>query len=484
MKRTPRTKGPLYVRIAESLIRQMTQGALRPGDRAPSLRQLSREQRVSVSTALQAYLWLESRGYLEPRPQSGFYVRTPSSTLIPEPESEAGRPRPAVLDAGGVLASMMEAARDPGHIPFGPSIASPELFPNRKLNLILQRIVRSRPLHSTGYDFPPGVESLRRQISRRSISMGCSFGPRDVTITSGAADAINLSLRAVARAGDVVAVEGPTYFGILGSVASLGMKVVEIPTHPQDGMNLNELERSIRKHQVKACIAMTNCHNPLGFVTRDEYKKALVELISRSGVVLIEDDIYADLAFDGPRPRTAKSFDHDDSVILCSSFSKILSPGYRIGWVVGGRFRPEIERLQFLSTMAAPSLQQYVIAEFLESGGYDRHVKRLRTNLASQVDEVRRAAAKYFPEGTRISRPAGGYVLWVQLPGKIDTVELYQAALAEHITILPGAIFSSTGRYKNYMRLNCGHRWSEVHDKALLTLGRLCDRALARVGRA
>ena len=480
MTRAAKGKGPLYVRIAESLIRQMAQGALRPGDRAPSLRQLSREQRVSISTALQAYLWLESRGYLEPRPQSGFYVRTPFSTLIPEPESEVGRVRPAVLGADGVFASMMEAARDPGQLAFGPSIASPELFPNRKLNLILQRVVRSRPLHSTGYDFPPGVESLRRQIARRSIGMGCAFGPRDVTITTGADAAINLSLRAVARAGDVVAVESPTYFGILGSVASLGMKVVEIPTHPQEGMDLNELERSIRKHRVKACITMTNCHNPLGFVMRDECKKALVELTSRRGVILIEDDVYADLAFDGPRPRTAKSFDKDGSVILCSSFSKILSPGYRIGWVAGGRFRAEIERLQFLSTIAAPSLQQHVIAEFLESGGYERHVKRLRTTLASQVEEVRRAAAKYLPAGTRISRPAGGYVLWVQLPGKIDTLELYQAALAEHITILPGAIFSSTGRYKNYMRLNCGHRWSEAHDRALLTLGRLCDRALGQ----
>ena len=448
------------------------------------MRQLSREQRVSITTALQAYLWLETRGYLEPRPQSGFYVRTPFSTLIPQPESEAGKSKPSVIDTNSVLASLMEASRDPGLVAFGTSMASPELLPNRKLNLILQRVVRSQPFHSTRYDFPPGVEALRRQIARRSIGMGCSFGPREITITSGAADAINLSLRAVARAGDVIAVESPTYFGILGSAASLGMKVIEIPTHPQEGMDLNDLERSIRKHRVKACITMTNCHNPLGFVTSDEHKKALVELTSRRGVVLIEDDIYADLAFDGPRPLTAKSFDKDGSVLLCSSFSKILTPGYRIGWVAGGRFRAEIERLQFLTTIAAPSLQQHVLAEFLESGGYDRHVKRLRTTLASQVEQVRQAAAKYLPEGTRISHPAGGYVLWVQLPGKIDALQLYQAALAEHISILPGTIFSPTGGYKNYMRISCGHRWSEAHDRALVTVGRLCDRAVGHSGRA
>ena len=479
-KRTIKDRRPLYLRLAETVTRQIDQGALRPGDRVASLRQFSREQRVSISTALQAYLSLETRGYLQPRPQSGFYVRTPYAELIPEPQSEAAKPAPATVGADAILADMMELARDPAHISFGPSLASPEIFPNRKLNLILQRIVRRQPLHSTHYDLPPGAETLRRQVSRRSLNLGCAFGPRDVTITTGAADAINLSLRAVARPGDVIAVESPTYFGILGSAASLGMKVIEVPTHPQEGIDLSHLERAIRKHRVKACISMPNCHNPLGFIMRDEHKQALVDLTSRSGVVLIEDDVYGDLAFEGPRPRTAKSFDRDGSVILCSSFSKVLSPGYRIGWVVGGRFRAEIERLQLLTTMAAPSLQQLVIAEFLESGGYDRHLKQFRATLAYQMAAVRQAAAKYLPDGTRISRPVGGYVLWVQLPDRVDATRLHQAALAERISILPGAVFSSTVRYRNYMRLNCGHRWSDAHDRALLKLGRLCDRALQK----
>jgi DNA-binding transcriptional MocR family regulator len=472
---------PLYMRIAEGLTRQMSHGALRPGDRVPSLRQLSREQGVSISTALQAYLWLEGRGYLEPRPQSGFYVRTPLASAIPEPQSESGKRRPTSIGSNEVLAAMMEATRDPANISFGPSTGSPELFPNRRLNLILQSVVRRQPHHSARYDLPPGVESLRRQIARRSIHPGQTLAPRDITITTGAADAINLSLRAVARPGDVIAVESPTYFGILGSAASLGMKVIEIPTDAQEGMDLEELDRAIRKHKVKACITMANCHNPLGYVMRDDRKKALVELISRLGVALIEDDIYADLTFEGPRPRTAKSFDQSGSVLLCSSFSKILAPGYRVGWVAGGRYRAEIERLQLLTTMAAPSLQQLVIAEFLESGAYDRHLKRLRATLACQVEGVRQAAAKYLPQGTRISRPAGGYVLWIQLPAAIDAAKLYHAALAEHICILPGKIFSAAGRYRNYIRISCGHPWSEAHDRALLTLGRLCQTSGASV---
>jgi DNA-binding transcriptional MocR family regulator len=307
--------------------------------------------------------------------------------------------------------------------------------------------------------------------------MGCSFSPRDVTITCGALEALNLSLLAASRPGDVVAIESPTYFAILESAASLGMKVIEIPTHPQNGMDLDELERAIRKHRVKACITMTNCHNPLGYVLPDKYKKDLVELTARFDVAVIEDDVYGDLAFQGPRPCAAKSFDKKGLVLLCSSFSKILSPGYRLGWVAAGRFRAEVERLKFLANVANPSLHQMVVAEFLESGGYDRHLKRLHSALATQVDRVRQAIAKYFPEGTRISRPAGGYMLWVELPPRVDALTLYRAALTKNISILPGAVFSATNRFKHHIRINCGHTWSEAYDRALLTLGRLCDKA-------
>jgi DNA-binding transcriptional MocR family regulator len=478
MSLTVENSPPLYLRIAEKVSQQVARGSLRPGDRVPSLRRLSQQQRVSMSTALQAYLWLENRGYLEARPQSGFYVRTPFSTLIPEPQFDATTTKPVALGTRAILADIMESANHPANIPLGAGNASPELFPSDRLNLILRRIIRRQPLHSTRYQFPPGWEALRRQISRRSLDMGCSFSPRDVTITCGALEALNLSLLAVARPGDVIALESPTYFAILESAASLGMKVLEIPTHPQTGMDLGELEQAIRKHRVKACITMTNCHNPLGYVLSDKCKKDLVEMTARSDVAVIEDDVYGDLAFNGPRPRPAKAFDRKGLVLLCSSFSKILSPGYRLGWVAAGRFRVEVERLKFLANVGNASLPQMVVAEFLESGGYDRHLKRLRATLAIQVDRVRHAIAKYFPEGTRVSRPAGGYMLWVELPPKVDALKLYRAALAQNISILPGAVFSATSRFKNHIRINCGHTWSETYDRALLTLGRLCENAV------
>ncbi|HEV2445681.1 MAG TPA: PLP-dependent aminotransferase family protein, partial [Candidatus Sulfopaludibacter sp.] len=255
------TSTPLYVRIAETLAQQMARGTLRPGDRVPSLRDLSRQQRVSISTALQAYLWLETRGYLEARPQSGFYVRTPFSSLIPEPQFETVKTHPTPIGPEAVLTDVIHALNNPDNVPFGAGSASPELYPNRRLNMILRRIVHRQPHHSTRYDFPPGFEPLRRQIARRAIAAGCGFSPRDVIVTCGAQEGINLALRAVARPGDAIAVESPTYFGVLQSAGSMGMKVIEIPTHPQDGMDLEQLEAAIRKHRVQACVSMSNCHN-------------------------------------------------------------------------------------------------------------------------------------------------------------------------------------------------------------------------------
>lgn len=476
---TAAVAAPHYVRIAESLIGQMERGLLRAGDRALSLRELSRQQRVSVTTALQSYMWLEDRGYLEARARSGFFVRQPFASEIPEPQFEVSTARERSLGVDDIMQDVFTGANDPALIGFGAGCASPELFPSRRLNLNLRRIIHRDPLHSSRYDFPPGSEPLRRQIARRASDIEPGVSLRDVVITDGALEAVSLGLRAAARPGDAIAVESPTYFGILANIASMGMKIIEIPTHPQEGMDLNELERAIRKHRIKACVTMPNCHNPLGYVLSDKHKRALADLTGRANVAVIEDDVYGDLASDGTRPRTVKSFDKKGLVILCSSFSKTLPPGYRVGWIIAGRFRAEVERLKFVTTVASNSLGQRVVADFLESGGYDRHLKRLRTAIALQVENVRQAIARYFPAGTRISRPAGGHLLWVELPPKTDSLKLYQAALAEHITILPGPVFCCGNRYRNYIRINCGHKWSEVYERALLKLGRLAIDARA-----
>jgi DNA-binding transcriptional MocR family regulator len=470
----PRERTTLYGRIVESFREQVRRGALRPGDRAHSLRRIRRQHRVSMATAIQAYRWLEARGHLEARARSGYFVRTPHAEEIPEPQADTRRGPRAVPLSHTVVREVLAAAGDPENVPFGAGCVDPELFPNRRLNLIARRILGRQPLHSAQYAMPPGLEALRRQVARRSADFGCRLAPGDITITSGALEAIQLALRAVVRPGQAIAVESPTFFTVLEAVAALGIDVVEIPTHPRNGMDLDALEHAIRRRGVRACFTMPNGHNPLGYVLPDEAKKALVALTARHGVAVIEDDLYGDLALEGPRPRTAKSFDRNELVLLCSSYSKVLAPGFRVGWIAAGRYRDEVNRLKFLCNIASPSLPQLAVAEFLETGGYDRHLKRLRVSLRDQVERARHSVARYFPDGTGVSRPAAGHMLWVELPPRTDGVAVFQRALEHRISVLPGAIFSPSRRYRNYLRLNCGHVWSEKYERAMLTLGRLC----------
>jgi DNA-binding transcriptional MocR family regulator len=479
MARVTNSEAPLYLKVAQLIEDQIRAGVLRVGERIPSIRSLSRKQKVSVSTALQAYFWLENRGYVEARNKSGFYVRVPVAELAPEPRFQNSNPAPAEVGVGDILTKIMRAVNDRGKVPLGAACPSPALLPYHKLNRITRAITQKDPLHSSYYQFPPGSELLRRQIARRSLDFGCSFAAPDILVTCGAMEALNLCLRAVAKPGEVVAIESPTYFGVLQTIESLGMRALEIPTHSRTGMNLDVLERSVKKHRVKACMVMTNCHNPLGYILSDEMKKALVELLAKHQVPLIEDDIYGDLAFDLHRPKAAKAFDRTGMVLLCSSFSKVFAPGFRVGWVEAGRFRDAVERLKFLFTIATPSLPQLVVANFLESSGYDRYLRRLRLAFSEQVQATSQAIAKYFPSGTRLTRPAGGYLLWVELPKAVNALKLFRQALDENITILPGQIFSASGKFPSHIRISCGYPWSGDIDRALLTLGKLCEK-LAR----
>ena len=478
MRQLQRSKLPLYLKVAHQIEGQIRKGALRVGDRVPSIRGLRRQQGVSVSTVLQAYFWLENQGWIEPRPQSGFYVRTPYTELPPEPEFHAAQSVPTEVGIMGLLDEVLNSLGDRRNVPLGASAANPSLYPNAKLNKMISKILRTNPEHSGRFEL--SCEPLRRQIARRAIVYGCSFSPNDVTITCGAMEALNLAVRAVARPGDVLAIESPTYFAVLQIIESLGMKALEIPTHPRRGMDLDALSRAIRKHRVRGCITISNCHNPLGYVLDDDFKKNLVALLTKHDVPLIEDDIYGDLAFSVVRPKTAKAFDTAGIVLLCSSFSKVLAPGFRIGWIEAGRYRDAVRRLKFINTIASPSLQQLAIAEFIQSGGYDRYLRGLRETLARQGQLYSQAAARYFPEGTKISRPAGGNVLWLELPKNVDSLKLYRQAAAQHISIIPGMIFSATGQFKNYIRISYGFPLDDTIDAALCTLGKLCAKAAAK----
>jgi DNA-binding transcriptional MocR family regulator len=466
----------LYERVADDLERLVDRGALKAGERLPSVRRLSKRERVSVSTVLQAYALLESRGVVETRPQSGHYVRRSRLEQLPEPRAPRVSATATRVSVQHLVAEVYRAARDPDIVPLGAATPSPLLLPTERINRALAQVARTSGGVGVAYDTPPGCLALRRQIARRAVDAGCALTPDEIITTVGAMEALHLSLKAVTQAGDTVVVESPTYYGLLQLIESLGLKAVEVPQHPRTGLDLDVLETTLKQHRVKAVLAIPNFNNPIGSLMPDENKERLVAMLGKREIPLIEDDLYGDLHAggpDAPRPRPAASFDRRGWVLLCASFSKTVAPGYRVGWVAPGRFRERVEHLKFAQTVATPTLPQLAIAELLDSGGYDHHLRQLRRRLATQVAQFREAVAQYFPSGTRVSRPQGGFVLWVELPPGASALTLHARALERGISIAPGPIFSAKQRFAHCVRINCGHPWSEVMERSVKTLGRL-----------
>jgi DNA-binding transcriptional MocR family regulator len=439
---------------------------------------MSRQQGVSISTVLQAYYLLEDQGLIEARPQSGYYVREQMAERLPEPEISSPRRDPSQVSLHELVMMIMRDSLNPGLVQLGAALPILDVQVTKKLNRIISGLMRESGVKAHRYQFPPGVDTLRTQIARRAVNAGCSLAPNEIHITSGGTDAISLCLHAVCKPGDIVATESPCYFGTLQMLEVHGLRALEIPTHPREGMSLTALEFAIEHNPIKAVIVIPNFSNPLGSQMPDEKKKALVELLARHDIPLIENDVCGELYFGERRPIVCKAFDTKGLVMLLSSFSKDISPGLRIGWVAPGRFQKEIEWLKFTLSASSPTLPQMAIAEFLASGGYDQHLRRLRRDYAHSANLMSDAVMRYFPEGTRLTRPSGGFVLWVQLPEGVDSLELYKMALQGGITLTPGHVFSATFQFSNFIRLNAA-AFTYPIERALERLGGMI-RELAR----
>ncbi len=469
-------KGLLYEELADTVAGMIRRGTYRPGERIPSIRGLSRQMRLSVNTVMRAYLHLENLGMIEAVPQSGYYVRC--RTLEPEPMAAGKKAtediKPCRVTLHDITFQIMCSLSDPALVPLGRGIPNPELLPVDKLNRMLGSESRRFRLQSVSYAEAAGNKGLRTQIARRSLDAGCALSPDDILVTSGCREAVTLALHATCRPGDAIAVESPVYYSFLRSIEWLGLKVLEIPASPRDGINLDVLSYAMKHNPVRACVVISNFSNPLGSVMPDEKKRDLVRLLGDHDIPLIEDDVYGDLPFSNVRPASAKAFDRKGMVIVCSSFSKTLAPGYRIGWMAPGRFREKAERLKAIFNVATASPPQLAVAEFLANGGYDHHLRAVRKVYGRQVAQMREAIGRRFPEGTRVTRPEGGFILWVEMPERIDAIRLYRDALERGISIAPGPIFTITDKFRNCIRLNAAF-WSMRVEQALETLGALAE---------
>jgi DNA-binding transcriptional MocR family regulator len=462
-----------YEQLAEEISHQIRARVLRVGDRLPSVRQASQAHRVSRGTVLRAYYALEDRGEIRTRPRSGYYV-TPQRAAVPPPPL-ATRPSTATRspDVRDFVFDVLEAIKARDMVPFGSAFPSPDLFPLQKLAGALSSATRRLDPHEMVEHLPPGLPELRRQIARRYLHFGISVDPDDIVVTTGAMEALNLSLRAVAGPGDVIAIECPSFYAALDAIERYGMKAVEVPTDPGDGVNLDVLAEVLRKHRVKACWLMTSFQNPVGSTMAEDKKRDLVEMLAARDVALIEDDVYAELYFGEHAPKPAKAFDRSGTVLHCSSFSKCLAPGYRVGWTCAGRYAQTLDREKLMTTIATSIPTQAAIAHYLGRGGYDHHLRGLRRTLEESQERMRQAIVREFPNGTRVSRPEGGYFLWVELPPGCSGVDIYRAALERKITLLPGPVFSPQRKFTNFIRLNYGMKWTSALDAAMARLGEI-----------
>ncbi|WP_322978460.1 GntR family transcriptional regulator MpaR [Pseudomonas sp. C11] len=462
-----------YEKFADEIAELIRTGVLGPGEKVPSVRHASRTYGVSPSTVFQAYYLLEDRGLIQARARSGYFVREHAKRPLHEPELSAHAAHTTEVDVSELVFSVLASLKDPHTVPFGSAFPSPDLFPLPRLAKSMAHALRRLSPHEIIADMTAGNADLRRQIALRYMVSGVMLPMEELVISNGAMEALNLCLQCVTQPGDLVAIESPTFYACLQVLERLQLKAVEIPVHPREGIDLKALAESLKQLPIKACWFMSSLQNPLGASMSEEKKQALYELLVEHQVPLIEDDVYAELYFGSHPPKPVKSFDRDGLVMHCSSFSKSLAPGYRIGWVAGGRYAEQIARLKLMTTISPSVPAQAALADYLQHGGYDRHLRKLRHALEMQQSAMLASAARHFPASTRVTRPAGGYFLWFEFPERLDSLQLLRLALAQGISLAPGPIFSASQGFRHCARLNYGHPWNPRSEQAMEVLGRL-----------
>ncbi|VUD67352.1 HTH-type transcriptional regulator NorG [Thalassocella blandensis] len=470
----------LYQQLARELVQEIESGAYCIGEKMPGIRATSNNKRVSPSTAVAAYRQLELDGYIESRPRSGFYVAHRRRRDVEEPQIEnLVTEKPGLVEGQRRVLQLISQINNPNITQFGAGVPDSSFLPLRAMEKALAHAVKFNRIEISSYSKTLGEISLRKQLARRMSQIGCLTHHDDIIVTSGCQEAVHISLKMLTQPGDIVAVESPTFHGHLQTIDALGLKALEIPTHPREGISLEALQLAFDQWPIKACIVIPNFSNPLGSCMSDANKAALAKLCHKAKVPIIEDDIYGDVSFSQQRPSTVKSFDSSGNVIYCSSFSKTISPGMRVGWVSSAKYLDKLEYQKFVTNVSAPGLQQLALASMLRSGMYDKHLRFIRGEIEKSVDLISERIIKTFPLETKITQPSGGYFLWLELPENVDAFALVEAALKHNISIAPGPIFSAKAsakaKFSNYIRISCAVLWNDKTRKAIDTLGEIIN---------
>jgi len=463
----------LYQQIIDFVEKQEQSGALRAGDKLPSLRKLSRQFEISVPTVKQAYIELERQGTISARPQSGYYLKAKQARTLKPMRAKWSCCEPAEVSCRSLIEQVYDAVHLPDSVALGISNPVNAHPPDKALARLMRSVLSKNAEKAVSYGPVNGDPKLRLNLAFRYQEQGVAINHDDIIITSGAQEALSIALQCVAQRGDIIAVESPCYFGLIELIETLGMKVLEVYTCTEDGVCVEDLEKVISKHPVKACLFSTAISNPLGSMMTDEQRQQMVTLLEKHDIPLIEDEVYSDIYFSEKRPLPAQLYSEKGLVITCSSFSKTAAPGYRVGWLLPGKFEEAAKRIKRAQSCSTSMLPQWTLTDYIMSGEYDRHLHVLRKTLRYNCERMRALIAEHFPSEVCISKPQGGSVLWVRCRSHVDTSHFFSTAIEQGVSFAPGQIFSPTGKYKNFMRISYGVQWNAGVEQAIATLGRL-----------
>jgi len=442
--------------VADTLRAQIESGVYRPGDKLPSIRELGRSLKISVTTVIGAYAILEIDGLIVVHRQSGIYVRlrrTPAGSPI--------RSNPPATPVLMMLREDMEVFIRPEvkPRPYWLSSGAPnaDLLPTKSMNAVIKKVaVQFGDVHMH-YSEPRGALELREQIAQQAMIKGCVLDPQELVITNGCTEALMIALRIVAAPGDIVAVESPGYPGLLNALKSQNLRILEVPSFLDDGMDISVLEALLQEHPIAAVFATPNFGNPLGSLMPLASRQRLVEILAEREIPLIEDDIYSDLSYDQRPVPPCKSFDRKGLVLHCSSFSKSLSPGLRVGWMAAGRFVGSALTCKVASTYCTSLLSQTIIGEFLREHRYSLVVAKAAAAYRKNVGSMVACVKRNFPAGSVVTEPSGGFLVWIQMPEGIESRHLLELSLNEGISFDPGYKYSAHALYCNRQEHRC-HR--------------------------
>ncbi|HEF4758659.1 TPA: PLP-dependent aminotransferase family protein [Pseudomonas putida] len=467
---------PLYRQLANHYLDAIRSGTLKAGERFPSIRLMMEKHAVSLSTAVQVCRELEDHGVLEARPRSGNYIRQPDTPakpvlIAPPPPLDTGVYAGIHEQVSSVLKASQRAVIK---VNLASAYCAPQLYPLKTLQDNMIKALRQDP-HLLDKAGPTcGNLALRNILARRALTSKTHLSAERIVITNGATEAINLALRAVTCPGDTVAVESPTFYGLLQILESLNLRVLEVPASTHSGINLQAFEQLLQgPERIKALIVMPNLHNPLGSIMPDANKARLVQLCADRDTVLIEDDTYGDLVDTEQPLSTLKHWDRSDNVIYCASLNKTLAPGVRLGWISAGKWHDRVEMLKYTQSRGCEALSQRAVSAYMGTPSYERYLRRLRNTLTQQRLQMSAAIMHHFPQGTSVSHPQGGTLLWVKLPHEYSSMALFHEALKAGLLISPGDIFSNARRFDHCVRIGCGAPYSARIDEALRTLGQI-----------